>query len=436
MATLPHDAMPADGGMQAQGLLDRQAPLWPAMLVLYAILLPREIRLALGPLELSPDRLALLAVLPWLLRELARGVVQPVLCDRVVLAAGVWMIAAMVHHYGPWPGLERGGAAAFDLVTGYALARVCLRSAADLRTALLLFLPGVLLVGLVILIEAASHRLLVHPAAEALFGTPPVFEAGQLEAYRSAQKTFRLGLLRAPGPFAHSIHAGLFLASFAALYGLASFRGLARIVANLIAPLAIFTVSAAAVLGLILGYGLLLCETLQRHVREISWRLMIALAVAGAVVVELASNSGVIGLAARYLTFDPQTAFYRQLTWHHGLASVHEHMVFGIGYADYVRPGWMVSPSVDAHWLVLAMRFGVVPALLLLAATALALLRLAQASTRAPAADAALCRGLAMALFIIGLLMFTVHLWGGLNTWFTLLLGAGVTLGQSWRTAA
>lgn len=400
------------------------------MVVLYAVLLPREIRLSPGGLELPPDRLALLVVLPWVLRQALRGGWRLVLADRLVLAAGLWMVLAMAHHYGLRSGLERGGAGAFDLLGAYAVARVCLRHPADLRRALLLFLPGVLLTALVIAIEAVSHRLIIHALAEALFGPAPVYQGGLIEGYRSAERHVRFGLLRAPGPFAHSIHAGLFLASLAALHGLAGFRRYPRWLAQVAPPLALFSLSAAAVIGLALGYGLLLLDWVQRRVRELSWPLLIACGTVAVVLVELASAGGVVGLVARYLTFDPQTAFYRRTTWLHGMLSVQAHPLFGIGYADYVRPGWMVSPSVDAHWLVLAMRFGVLPAVLLLAALVLALASLAGAMRDTAEVDGALCRGLAMALSVLGLLMSTVHLWGGLNAWFMLLLGAAVSFAQ------
>ncbi|HMP56173.1 MAG TPA: hypothetical protein PKD92_06355 [Novosphingobium sp.] len=438
MASLPIDPQSNNGAPPEAAEPQRTAlkhkdvrvALWPIMVVLYATLLPREVRVTLGTFEIYADRIALLIVLPYVLRKLMQGAIRFVLPDVLVLFAGVWMIGSMLAHYGLSPGLERGGSAALDSTVGYFLARISFRSLTDMRRALVLLLPGVTLVGAVIVFESISHISFLRPLAAQIFGPLPLFEGGSAEAYRQNINEIRLGLYRARGPFEHAIHAGLFMASLVGIYNLAGLRGYPRLFANLVAPLAFFTVSSAAMLGLALGYGLIAYEFVQRQVRELSWRLFILAGTVFIVVIELASNSGVIGLLSRYLTFDAQTAFYRQLIWDFGSQTALRNPLIGIGYADYERPVWMVSNSVDAHWLLLALRDGIPCSLSLLAASVIALIGLSRASAKVPRADQLFYRGIAISLFVLIISMFTVYLWGGVAMWFTVILGACVACSQ------
>lgn len=438
MASLPIDnGQDSDAGHPAEGRASAgsrrrevRVAIWPVIVVLYAILLPREIRFSLGTLEFFADRIALLLILPYIVRKLMDGAIRFVLPDFLVVIASIWMIVSMVAHYGLSSGFERGGSGAFDTTVGYFLARISFRSLADMRKALLLFLPGAVLCGLVIMVESVVGRPIVQPLAEAVFGKAPFYAGGDIDAYRNVRMDFRYGLLRAQGPFNHPILAGLFLSSLIGIYNCAGFRGTPRLFANLVAPMAIFTVSSAAVIGLALGYGLIAYEYVQRVVRELTWKVLVLAAIIGMATIQFSSNSGLASLIGRYFTFDPRTAFYRELTWEYGIASVRAHPWFGIGYSQYDRPVWMVTGSIDTHWLNLAVRYGMIPALCLLAALIAALIALGRASNAAPKVDQLFYRGIAISLFVMGLQMFTVFLLGGLNMWFTILLGACVACAQ------
>lgn len=436
MASLPVDQSKEAAGEgpasppAARRHKDVRVALWPVMVVLYAMLLPREVRLSLGGFEFYADRIGLLIVLPYVLRKLMQGAIRFVLPDLLVLFAGVWMLVSMLVHYGVTPGLERGGSAALDSTVGYFLARISFRSLTDMRRALFLLLPGVMVVALSITVESITHRPFIRPLAAQIFGPLPLFEGSSGEVYRQNLNMVRMGLYRARGPFEHAIHAGLFIASLVGIYNLAGLRGYPRLFANLVAPLAFFTVSSAALLGLALGYSLIAFEFIQRHVRELSWRLLVVAGVVFIILIETVSDSGVIGLTSRYLTFSAQTAFYRQLIWDFGMQTLANSPWFGIGFSEYERPDWMVSNSVDSHWLLLALRFGSPAALAILAAVIIALLGLSRASMSVPRADQLFYRGIAISLFVLATMMFTVYLWGGIAMWFTIMLGACVACSQ------
>lgn len=404
--------------------------LWPIVLVIYATLLPRELRVEIGPLTLFADRLALLPVLPWLVRRLLHGAIRFVLPDFLVLFAALWMAVSMTVHYGLGDGLERGGALAFDIVVGYLLARISFRSPAAIRRVLVIVAPGLFLAGLTVMLESLLGRAIVQPLAEQVFGRLPTYVGGEAAGFADRSTGERFGIFRGKGPFPHAILAGLYLATFVGLYNLSGLRGWPRLLGNIAGLLSLFTVSSAAVLALGLSYFLLAYEWLQRRVRELSWRLLALGAGLAALIITFTTNSGVAGLIGRFLTFDAQTAYFRHLIWRYGTQSVWNHPWFGIGYAGYERPLWMVTESIDAYWLLLAVRSGLPAALAMFLAVVIAIVTVAEASVRAEPATRRLLRGLAISMFVLMMALFSVSIWGNLQTLFNLLLGGCVACAQ------
>ncbi|MGW8281610.1 O-antigen ligase family protein (plasmid) [Sphingomonas aurantiaca] len=404
--------------------------LWPIIVVLYATLLPREIRLDLGGLQFFADRIGLIIALPYVLKKIADGAIRFVLPDILMLFTGIWMIVAMSVAYGIGDGLIRGGSLALDATVGYYLARISFRSLADVRRILILFVPGIFLVGCVMAVESITHARIVIPLAEGVFGKLPLYVGGDAVGFGASGTEIRMGLMRAQGPFSHPILAGLYLASLVGVYSMAGLRGWPKLLGNVAGLLCIFSVSSAAILGLILTYAMVGFDLLQRRVRELSWSLVVSVVVVAVVIVQVASDSGAAGLIGRYLTLDPSTAYYRQLIWEFAGASVRVHPLFGIGLAGYARPSWMVSESIDAHWLLLAVRYGLPAAFAQGGAVILALFALGRASLNVPLADQRLYRGVAISLATLALMMFTVTLWGGALGWFNLLLGGCVACAQ------
>lgn len=409
---------------------DVRVALWPMVVVLYATLLPREVRIELAGLQFFADRIGLVIVLPYVLKKIVDGAIRFVLPDILMLFTGLWMITAMSMTYGIGDGLIRGGSLALDATVGYYLARISFRSLTDVRRILILFAPGVLIVGIIIATESITHTPIVKPLAEAVFGKLPFYVGGDAAGFENQALEIRLGLMRAEGPFSHSILAGLYLASLVGVYSMSGLRGWPRIFGNLAGILSIFSLSSAAILGLVLTYAMVGYDSLQRLFRELSWSLIVSVIVLGVTIIQFTSNSGAAGLIGRYLTLNPETAYYRQMTWEFAGASVRAHPLFGIGLAGYARPSWMVSESIDAHWLLLAVRYGLPAALAQGGAVLLALFALGRASHNVTLSEQRLYRGVAFSLATLGIMMFTVTLWGGALGWFNLLLGGCVACAQ------
>jgi hypothetical protein len=133
---------------------------------------------------------------------------------------------------------------------------------------------------------------------------------------------------------------------------------------------------------------------------------------------------------------DRQSSYFRLLIYDYGWQSVLAHPWVGIGLNPYRRPDWMVSASVDSHWLLLAIRYGLPAALLLFSACIVALVGLGRSQAYANRRNKLFYRGIMISLATMVFMGFTVYIYGGSQTWLTILLGACVACSQhgySWQ---
>ncbi len=413
------------GGMEGSAsrkVIGSVAVVWPAVLLFYSMLLPLEAVIVVGDFKLYAYRIVLFALFPWTLGQLAQGKVRLGLIDMGVVAIAGWMTAAMSVRYGLADGLERGGVQGFDLFAAYMLGRCCLRSPAAFRRLLILGLPGLLLTGCVLAFESISGMLVERPLFAAIFRRP-LQEAGMIILEQ------RLGLTRAYGPFPHPILGGLQMLSFLPLFVMALKKPMYRNAGVAGSLLGLFALSSAAFVSFALNTGLLLFDWLQKRIRELSWSVGLIALLSVCAVLQVVSKNGIIVVIIRYLLLDPATGAYRLLIWQETADDVAANPWFGIGFEQWTRPEWMVSSSIDAHWLLSAVRFGLPVAILLGVVTLAAIVGVARSAARSrDAGDRDLMVGLAITLSSLSVLMFTVTLWSNSYAWFVLLLGAAVGL--------
>ncbi len=406
------------------------ARLLPAVILVYAALLPFEIRITISEQTLYPPRIAAFLLLPWLLYRLPRMTGRIGICDGVFVFSAIWMLIAFIVHYGPLTGFLRGGILAFDVLLPYIAGRLAIQDGNDFRRLLILIAPGLLIAGLSMFGEVATGRSLVRPLFADLFGPLPLYQGGDaVGVANSASFERRLGILRASGPFSHPILAGMFLASFLPLYMYSSLRRW-PIYAGLSASLlSIFSASSAPILLLMINICVLFVDRVQKIVTFISWRLILPSLGFLALLLHLASQNGLVNVLIRF-TLNPQTGYFRQLIWQYGTQSVSRYPLFGIGYEGFDRPSWMPE-SVDNHWLLLAMRFGLVPVMGIGFVVVVAIFMLCLNGGRGNELDRKLHVGLATCLFSFTLLGFSVAFFGGIQTWFYMLVAISVSIAFS-----
>lgn len=395
------------------------------MLLLYSILLPLEAVIVVDQFRLYAYRIILFLLFPWVVSQLMRGKIRFGLADVGITTIAIWMTVAMSARYGLADGLERGGVQGFDLFTAYMVGRCCLRSPTAFRRLLVLALPGVLITGVVLAVESVSGVLIERPFFAALFGRP-VEEAGTIILEQ------RLGLMRAYGPFPHPILGGLQMLSFLPLFAMALKRSAPRNAGIAGSLLGLFALSSAAFISFALNIALLLFDWAQKRVRELTWPLGFVVLLTGGAVIHFISQNGIFVVINRYLLLDPATGAYRMLIWQEAADDVANSPWFGIGFEQWTRPSWMVSSSIDAHWLLSAVRFGLPVAILLGIVTLSSIFSVARAAGHSRGRDDRdLFVALAITLGSLSLMMFTVTLWSNSYAWFVMLLGAAIGMGRS-----
>lgn len=400
--------------------------IWPLVLLMYASLLPNEVHVVLAGQYFYPPRIVEFLVLPWLLSRMLQGrfTFHPV--DAGMFVGCAWMVLSFSLYYESFEGATRAFVIVFDMIVPYLIARIVIRSISDLRRTLIYFAPAIFIAGTMVVAESLIGTSIVKPLASSVFGHLPRFEGDVgLNEARSGD-AFRFGLLRAYGGFPHPILAGLFLVSSQAIYASSGIRGWPFRFGVLAGFCAFLTVSSTAIVAFLLFVLLFAYDQVQRVTAFLSWRLLVLFASMFALVVELGTQSGLVNLVIRF-TLDPSTGYYRRLIWKFGTISVEKHPWIGIGFTAYERLSWMV-PSIDNYWLLLAVRHGLIVPFAILATVLPTIIMLSLRSLQFSEVNRRLFVGLASSLFIMSLLAFTVALFGGMTTWFYLVLGLSLSL--------
>jgi O-antigen ligase len=198
---------------------------------------------------------------------------------------------------------------------------------------------------------------------------------------------------------------------------------------------AFFSLSSAALLGLIGGLALTGYDWLSERIENISWRVFLFFAGVFVMVAELATSAGTFGLVMRFASLNSVSAYNRVLIWDHGSRSVAKHPWFGIAYAEWERPQWM-SASMDHFWLLMAVRFGILPSVLVALATIAAVVLLMRASLTGNYVDRRFVRAIAITLAVFGFGIISVALWQSAHVWFFMLIGLAVSIAHTQMDSA
>lgn len=380
---------------------------------LASLLIP--VRIYLGDLLLSPDRIFLLVVFVPLFFRLVggkAGPIQPV--DVMVFLYCVWFGLAMLV-YGGADELPFIGITVVEQFGGYLVGRTVVRSQIDYRMFFKYFTYGLIFLLPFVIFEQLTRRLLLSEILGTVF-----------ETYRYVNYEQRLGLNWVQAVFEHPILYGLFCSiAIANLYYLNRER-LARVIP--LTSLAVFmtfnALSSAAILSAVLQAGMIVWD----KVTGSKWVLFACLSVIAYVVVDLLSDRSPIEVLISYATLNQGTGFNRILIWRYGTQNIAANPVFGIGLGDWERIWWM-KPSVDNFWLLTAMRYGLPAAFFLIGGIVWSFWRIFAA--RGLSHQENECRnGYAVAAVAFFFTLATAHVWGSTSVLMMFYIGAGVWIAQ------
>jgi len=386
----------------------------PVLALVAAFLCPTELSLYIADLRIPPHRAALLALLPFALwRMCTHQGVKIRSFDVAFVLFNVWTIAIFTYHHGHPDGLVYGTSLAIDGFGAYLIARAWVRDHATMLATLRAVGYAILVAAAIALPETLFGRNFTHDLLREITGYvhPTAVER-------------RLGLTRAYGSFDHPIHYGTFCAAMLALYWYAARSSGERVKRiALICAATFLGLSSAPILCLLLQITMLAWERATRGALNRTSITLMALAglYVGAACVMTRSP---INLIATGMTLDSWTGYYRLQIWENGLLSVYANPWTGIGLNEWDRPWWMASPTVDAFWLVIAMREGIPGLLLALAGLTLIGSAAYRRGLNHPnLACRRLARGWFMSLIALVLVGTTVHYWNVLYAFFFFFVG-------------
>jgi len=389
-------------------------------LLFFGMLFPYEAAVRIGTAQLFIYRFALLGGLIAMVFS-KRRIPKALAIDLTVLAYSLWGAVTILIHEELMQAVESGTIFLIETFGAYMLARWAIRRPAQLR-ALAKFLMGILLLlAALTALEAFTGRQIVRETIAALLGRPLLV----------GEPRFRLGLMRASGPFPHPILYGVFCATFIGLlwyvWPRASIwqRGMRSGVASLAA---FWSLSSGAVAGMVFQYLLVGWDVVAQRIRH-RWLILGVGFVAAYIAIDIYSNRSAMEVFLSYATFSSDTAYGRMYIFEYGIKEVFRHPLFGMGLnPDWERPSWIISPSVDNFWLLIAMRHGVLAPLLCWLAVGLMWKRCADAIRRNDPEWSPAAKGLLFSILGLCLAAITVALWEQVYVVFWSLIGMATSI--------
>lgn len=396
----------------------------PIIFLLLCFLCPTEFSVFLGDIRLPPHRIALLVLIPFaLMRVVTRSDTRLRAFDGLFILFGIWSMFVYAYHGVGISGFIYGGSLALETTGSYFIARAWVRDVETLRNTLKVALGVIVIAALIALPETLFGHVYTHDFLAKLTGY-----------YHPTSVHTRLGLTRAYGTFDHPIHYGTFCAALLAMFWYAERGTFGRLRRSAVISGATFLgLSSAPILCLIIQGGLITWERLTRGFTGRVW-LTIGGVVAAYIGIALLATRSPTAILATTLTLDSSTGYYRLLIWDHGLQNVWAHPLLGIGLADWARPQWMASDTIDAFWLLTAMRSGLPSVTILVLGLALLVRAVNKRGVKNKSAlTRALSRGWLFSLIALCFIATTVHFWNVSLTFFFFFIGLAGTFADPKR---
>ena len=385
------------------------------LLIVAVLLIPGTFGLA-GSV-LSPYRVLLLALFPFLVR---RWVVdtsgRPSTVDLLILASCLWLALSLIVIHG-LSTIPRATIMLVELFGGYLVGRTLIRNRIDhknyfryLTLAFLFLMPFAVL-------EMLTGFNTVRTIADFVVNVPR----------RQGNLGQRFGLIRAQGPFEHPILFGMVtsmgVANVFYIYR-KSLQGPVR--AMVFAFMTFTTLSTGPLLSVFCQICLMAWDRALAFLR-FRWLLLAYLVLFGALMIRIGAEFEIREFIVKYLSYKQTSAEGRLVVFDYGMMEVARHPVFGIGLNDWTRPWWRANRSgatFDNFWLGQAMRFGLPTFCFLALGWGLSFARIAMQKTLSPE-ETDYRRGYLITLTGLTIVLGTVNIWNAASVFVMIYVGAG-----------
>lgn len=363
--------------------------------------------------QLSPYRVVLLAIFPWLLWRWLTT--RPCLVDFLVLASAGWTVLALVKSHGLGIG-PRAVISFVELFGGYLVGRILITDAREFKRYFVVLGLGFAVIAPFALLEMATGFNTFRTIFGLVFGIPA----------RQHNLGLRLGLVRAQGTLEHPILWGL-VASLGVANGFYIWRrnlvkafGASGFFAFMVGT----SLSSGPLLGVLAQICLMAWDRLFFFMR-FRWVVLGFLALFALLLLKILAQFHLLDFVLGNLTFSKTSADGRLVVLDYGMMEVTRHPVFGIGLNDWTRPWYRAGKaSFDNFWLLEAMRYGIPTFAFLALAWAASMLRIATQRTLSPE-EQDYRRGYLIALSGLTIVLGTVYIWNATCIFVWIYLGAG-----------
>lgn len=380
-------------------------------IIMTSLAFPSSLTFNIGDSKFYAARLVILALFVPALIQIFGKRRRLLACDVFMVFACAWMVAAPIIS-GRYDSLSSALALALEFLGGYVVARGFIfgRSAVEAFVTALKFLVAIAVAAAVM--DHISGRLLLNSLIGPMIGAQLAWEP----EYRGV-------LIRAMSIFPHPILYGAFCTVSAALFLYArqwTFVGVSMVgclLAMSSAPLLVF----AIVIGVF-------CYDAILHRYSWRWRAFTA-AIAVFFACIFMVNDRPLSIIIANMTFDPATGYFRLGTWDRSFFNIGMSPLTGYGFDEIgfsAEKDVFDVASVDAVWLVMPLRFGIlVVPLLLLTNISAYFGDSGQRAALSPWDDDMqdLTTGFTLAIWVFMLVGLTVHFWNAMWVLWGVILG-------------
>lgn len=393
-----------------------------ALLFFVSIFIPVEFYTMAGSVRIEAYRIILGLALIYAFFNLNKVLAQIDLADILLFGLIAIAFISFWHNHSLQKAIESTGLYALETLGAFYLARMFVNTPQRFYQFNKFFIFVILLLLAVTVYEAfAKHRIL-HELAESFTGNK------SLDFRLYTHYYIRGDIMRATSVFAHPILFGTLAAMFFPFAVIAFLRlrttlnglGLFGLMLSMI-----MTLSSAPLLALIFQGFTGLLVRFWDNARRL-WVALFFGGIASAMILNAASNRGFFGILISYLTFNPNTGYFRMLQWEYSLDDIIDNPILGIAHNDWTRPYWKdwMGDSIDSFWLLLTLQHGIFAALIVLIACFYVVFNTLNRVSRQPDSVRWMVTAWLLAFMSLILIGFTVDYFGKLQPLFFFMLGA------------
>lgn len=393
-----------------------------AILFMISIFIPVEFYTMLGSVRIEAYRIVLGFALLYALFNFRLALQRADLVDILLMALTGLVFASFWHNHGLQKAVESTGIFAIESLGAFYLARLFINSPQRFYWVNQTFITVLALLTIFTLYEAFSQHRILHDIAERITGHQALDPRLYTHYY------IRGGIMRATSLFAHPILYGTLMAMFFPFAVLLVWRyrklGSLANLGGLVTSM-ILTLSSAPLLSAIFQALTGILVKFWNNARQF-WMSVFFGGLGVALLIEALSNRGFFGILISYLTFNPNTGYFRILQWQYTADDIADNLIMGIAHHDWTRPYWMewMGNSIDSFWLLLILQHGLFALLLLLLACLYAVFHTLNLTHRHCDQHRWMVTAWILSFMSLILIGFTVDYFGKLQPLFFFMLGA------------